>query len=161
EDQLFATLDPLTRQLILPTGMEMTITDTVGFIQDLPTQLIEAFQSTLEETRGVDLLLHVVDASADNMEGHEETVIHLLQELNMDKIPRLTVYNKRDLVEGTFFPSLFPNILVSAKSEEDMQNLLHEILKMMKQQMVPYEMEIPSQQGGKLVRLREETLLER
>src|SRR5699024_2907327 len=105
--------------------------------------------------------LHVVDASADNMEGHEETVIHLLQELNMDKIPRLTVYNKRDLVEGTFFPSLFPNILVSAKSEEDMQNLLHEILKMMKQQMVPYEMEIPSQQGGKLVRIREETLLER
>ena len=63
EDQLFATLDPLTKMAIAQ-GMEVTLTDTVGFIQDLPTQLIEAFQSTLEESRTMDLLLHVVDASA-------------------------------------------------------------------------------------------------
>lgn len=95
ENQLFATLDPLTRQLLLPSGMTVTLTDTVGFIQDLPTQLIESFKSTLEETKGVDLLLHVVDASAENMAGHEQTVVQLLKELGMESIPMITVYNKK------------------------------------------------------------------
>lgn len=161
EDQLFATLDPLTRKLELPTGMQVTLTDTVGFIQDLPTQLIEAFQSTLEETREVDLLLHVIDASAENLSGNEETVIQLLEELEMDSIPRLTVYNKKDLVEGNFYPSLYPNVVISARDEEDIQRLLQEILKKMKEIMVPYRMKIPASEGGKLVRLRQETLLER
>ncbi len=66
EDKLFATLDPLTKRWHLPQGMETTITDTVGFIQDLPTQLVDAFQSTLEESKGMDLLLHIVDASAED-----------------------------------------------------------------------------------------------
>jgi len=161
EDQLFATLDPLTRKMELPTGMQVTLTDTVGFIQDLPTQLIEAFQSTLEETREVDLLLHVVDASAVNLSGNEETVIQLLDDLGMDTIPRLTVYNKKDVIEGPFYPSLYPNILISAKEEQDIQLLLQEILKKMKQLMVPYRMKVAADEGGKLVRLRQETLLER
>lgn len=161
EDQLFATLDPLTRKLELPTGMQVTLTDTVGFIQDLPTQLIEAFQSTLEETKEVDLLLHVVDASAENLKGHEETVVHLLEELEMDAIPILNVYNKKDLIEDSFFPSLYPNILISARDKDDIQLLLQEILKKMKQLMVPYHVEIPASEGGELVRIRHETLLER
>lgn len=161
KDQLFATLDPLTRQAKLSTGIEITLTDTVGFIQDLPTQLIEAFQSTLEETRGVDLLLHVVDASAENMDGHEQTVLKLLKELNMDDIPVLTVYNKRDLIEGKFFPDLFPNVLVSAKDPEDMTLLEENILKAMKKILLPYRMEVSVQDGGLLAELTQNTLVEK
>src|SRR5699024_4681154 len=77
KDELFATLDPITRKLELNAGLQVTLTDTVGFIQDLPTQLIEAFQSTLEETQDVDLLLHVIDAAAPNIEEHENTVLEI------------------------------------------------------------------------------------
>ena len=159
ENQLFATLDPLTRQLLLPSGMTVTLTDTVGFIQDLPTQLIESFKSTLEETKGVDLLLHVVDASAENLSGHEQTVMQLLKELDMAKIPMLTVYNKKDLVEDAFYPSLFPNVVISANDPEDIDHLLSVIMDKMKELMVSYRLEINVDQGEKLVRLKRETLV--
>lgn len=158
-DQLFATLDPLTRKLELPTGMSVTLTDTVGFIQDLPTQLIEAFQSTLEETREVDLILHVVDASAENMSGHEQTVAQLLKELNMGHIPMLTIYNKKDLIDHSFYPSLFPNILISARESDDIDALVNEIMNRMKEIMLPYELEVSSANGNELVRLKRETLV--
>lgn len=161
KDQLFATLDPLTRQFKLPTGMEITLTDTVGFIQDLPTQLIEAFQSTLEETRGVDLLLHVVDASAENVDGHERTVLGLLKELKMDHIPILTVYNKSDLVSESFVPDLFPNVIVSARAPADRVVLEEGIIEMMKQILVPYHLEVAASQGGVLAELKQYTLLEK
>lgn len=159
ENQLFATLDPLTRKLVLPIGTTVTLTDTVGFIQDLPTELIEAFQSTLEETRSVDLLLHVVDASAENMAGHERTVIDLLKKLEMDHIPMLTVYNKKDLVDGLFFPSLYPNLLISAKDPADIEILLEEITNQMQEIMVPYQIEVGVEEGQKLVQLKQETLV--
>ncbi|MEG0552520.1 MAG: GTPase HflX, partial [Carnobacterium sp.] len=149
ENQLFATLDPLTRKLVLPTGTMVTLTDTVGFIQDLPTELIEAFQSTLEETRNVDLLLHVVDSSAENMAGHERTVIKLLKDLEMDHIPILTVYNKKDLANHLFSPGLFPNVLISARDSSDVEILLDEIVNRMKSIMVPYQMMIDVSEGQK------------
>lgn len=159
KNQLFATLDPLTRKLVLPTGTMVTLTDTVGFIQDLPMELIEAFQSTLEETRNVDLLLHVVDSSAENMAGHERTVIKLLKDLEMDHIPILTVYNKKDLANHLFSPGLFPNVLISARDSSDVEILLDEIVNRMKSIMVPYQMMIDVSEGQKLVRLKQETLL--
>lgn len=161
KNQLFATLDPLTRQFELPSGLQATMTDTVGFIQDLPTQLIEAFQSTLEESRTVDLLLHVVDASEENIAGHEETVLELLKELNMDKIPRLTVYNKKDLVKGNFQPSLYPNVVISARDESDVKRLFEAIEENIKEEMVPYTLEIESARGDLLIQLRNETIVER
>jgi GTP-binding protein HflX len=161
KNELFATLDPLTRQIELPSGLQATLTDTVGFIQDLPTQLIEAFQSTLEESRDVDLLLHVIDASEENVTGHEKTVLDLLKDLEMDAIPRLTVYNKKDLVEGEFQPTLYPNITISARDDKDIDHLLDEIEKQMKEQMDHYKHEIPAARGDVLVQLRQETLLER
>lgn len=161
KDELFATLDPLTRQLELPSGFQVTITDTVGFIQDLPTQLIESFQSTLEETRDVDLLLHVIDASEENISGHEKTVLDLLKELGMDSIPRLTVYNKKDLIEADFQSSLYPNVLISAKSDKDVEQLQEEIETQMKKQMVHYKHKIPAARGDILVQLKQETILER
>ncbi|MCA9765413.1 MAG: GTPase HflX [Carnobacterium sp.] len=159
EDQLFATLDPLTRKLVLPTGTKVTLTDTVGFIQDLPTELIEAFQSTLEETRTVDLLLHVVDSSAENMVGHEKTVVKLLKDLDMDHIPFLTVYNKKDLADSSFSPGLFPNIVMSARNKADVANLLDEIVNRMKTIMIDYQMTINVSEGHLLIRLKQETIV--
>ena len=161
KNQLFATLDPLTRKFELPSGMQATITDTVGFIQDLPTQLIEAFKSTLEESKDVDMLLHVVDASADNLEGHEHTVQSLLKELDMNEIPTLTVYNKRDLVEGRVQSTLYPNIVISARDSEDIEALEEKLETEMKKIMQPYRLEIESHRGDLLVELRQQTLLQR
>lgn len=157
ENKLFATLDPLTRQLKLPSGLNVTITDTVGFIQDLPTQLIEAFQSTLEETRGVDLLLHVVDASAENMLEHERTVMNLLMDLKMDHLPLLTIYNKSDLIEGPFYPDYFPNIVMSAKNDQDIELLLTQLMVKVEEIMEPYRIEVPVAEGDLLIQLKQET----
>lgn len=157
ENKLFATLDPLTRQLKLPSGLNVTITDTVGFIQDLPTQLIEAFQSTLEETRGVDLLLHVVDASAENMLEHERTVMNLLMDLKMDHLPLLTIYNKSDLIEGPFYPDYFPNIVMSARNDQDIELLLSQLMDKVEEIMEPYRIEVPVAEGDLLIQLKQET----
>jgi GTP-binding protein HflX len=97
-DQLFMTLDPTSRRLRFPREGEVVITDTVGFIRDLPRDLITAFQATLEELADADLLLHVLDASDERMEAKKESVERLLVELKLDEIPRLTVLNKTDCV---------------------------------------------------------------
>src|SRR5690606_34207127 len=157
ENNLFATLDPLTRQLKLPSGLNVTMTDAVGFIQDLPTQLIQAFHSTLEETRGVDLLLHVVDASAENMVEHGRTVMNLLIDLEMDHLPLLTIYNKSDLITEPFYPDYFPNIVMSARNEADIHLLLDQLMEKIEEIMEPYRIEVPVNEGDTLIQLKQET----
>lgn len=98
EDKLFATLDPTTRKVQLPNGQEVLITDTVGFIQKLPHQLVSAFRSTLEEVQSADLLLHVVDASNPNYEQQMAAVISVLRELHAEDKPTITLYNKVDTI---------------------------------------------------------------
>lgn len=98
-DKLFATLDSTTRRLPLPGGREVTLTDTVGFIQKLPTSLIEAFRSTLDEIRGADLILHVVDVSSPERESQMRSVEETLEQIGAHLIPRIDVYNKCDLLE--------------------------------------------------------------
>lgn len=159
KDELFATLDPITRRLELNSGLQMTLTDTVGFIQDLPTDLIEAFQSTLEETRDVDLLLHVVDASSPNIETHEKTVLDLIENLEMDHIPILTVYNKKDLVEGDFQPALYPNVVISAIDPIDQEKLLVKIEKVIREQLEPYTVMIPADRGDVMSELKTGTIM--
>lgn len=128
EDKLFATLDPTTRQLPLPGGMEVLLTDTVGFIQDLPTALVAAFRSTLEGVQEADLILHVVDAHHPDLEIHMEVVERELRNLQADTIPRMTVFNKADLIRpGTFLPKTEESILISALQDEDLQLLLKRI----------------------------------
>jgi GTP-binding protein HflX len=100
EDQLFATLDPTTRQVKLPTGQSILLTDTVGFIQKLPTQLVAAFRATLEEISEADLLLHVLDITHPNAQEHTQTVMNTLEELGVADKPVLTVLNKVDLLPG-------------------------------------------------------------
>ena len=98
-DQLFATLDPTTRQLELPTGETVLLTDTVGFIQKLPTDLVAAFRATLEEISEADLLLHVIDGSHEYAESQRATVLETLEEIGAGEIPILNVYNKIDLLD--------------------------------------------------------------
>ena len=96
EDKLFATLDPTSRRLRVPSEREVILTDTVGFIRDLPPSLREAFRATLEELAEADLLLHVVDASDPAWPDHVRSTLHILRELGVDDTPRLLVYNKVD-----------------------------------------------------------------
>lgn len=161
ENQLFATLDPLTKKWQLPEGLETTLTDTVGFIQDLPTQLIEAFQSTLEESRNVDLLLHVVDTTSDNRSQQEDTVLELIDSLEMKHIPVLTVYNKADLLEGDgFVPTLFPSCLISAHRESDKEILTEAIIKQMKGLFVPFERILEPKEAYLITQMQKELLLD-
>src|SRR5262249_48365413 len=94
---LFSTLDPTTRQLRLPGGETVLASDTVGFVQRLPHQLVESFQSTLEEVVDADLLLHVVDASSPEAEQQIEAVHKVLRDIGADHVPELLVLNKADL----------------------------------------------------------------
>lgn len=160
KDQLFATLDPLTKKWHFPEGFEVTMTDTVGFIQDLPTQLIDAFHSTLEESQNMDLLLHVVDASAPERILQEQTVLKLMDELKMKDIPILTIYNKADQVNrGTFTPTLFPNRLISAKSQSGKQELTEAIKREIMELLTPYTLLLPSDAGQQLSEIKRQTLV--
>jgi len=97
-DQLFATLDPTLRRLVLPDAGTIILADTVGFIRNLPHDLVAAFRSTLEETRQADLLLHVIDASNENYPQQIEQVNAVLEEIGADKVPQIEVFNKVDLL---------------------------------------------------------------
>ena len=97
EDRLFSTLDPVTRRLALPGGRQFLITDTVGFIHKLPPPIIAAFRATLEELDGAALLLHIVDITHKNAADQALTVEKILGELNLEKKPKITVFNKLDL----------------------------------------------------------------
>jgi GTP-binding protein HflX len=107
-NQLFATLDPTTRRVELPSNRQVLFTDTVGFIQKLPPALIAAFRATLEEIQEADLILHVVDASHPSAAAQIEAVDDILAEIEVTGVPRLLVWNKLDQVEDTTLPDLRP-----------------------------------------------------
>lgn len=157
EDKLFATLDPTTRQLTLPSGLEVLLTDTVGFIQDLPTSLVAAFRSTLEGVKEADLILHVVDAHHPDLEIHMEVVYRILRELKADDIPQLVVYNKADLImEGTYLPKVEDSILISAIRQEDRAELLKRIEGYVYSSFDRYTLIVPAERGDILSLLHRE-----
>lgn len=149
ENQLFATLDPLTRKLRLPDGFTCLISDTVGFIQDLPTQLVAAFRSTLEEAAGAQLIIHVIDASDPDLLIHEQTVRELMTDLGADQIPVLTLYNKKDLLRTAFIAPK-DALLVAARDSTDRQLILNAIEDFLILQMAPYRCRIPASSGSLL-----------
>jgi GTP-binding protein HflX len=160
ENQLFATLDPMTRKLILPSGFLALITDTVGFIQDLPTALIAAFRSTLEEVKEADLLLHVVDMSNADYFHHEKTVKKLLEDLEVKDIPQITVYNKKDIQHADFVPTAdTPTAFISAFDEGDRLSLKLQMEKVVMEMMDTYDVQVPSTEGKLLSLLKNETIL--
>ncbi len=117
EDRLFATLDPTARQLELPDGRTVVMTDTVGFIRKLPTGLIQAFLSTLEESARADLLLHVVDASHPEAEAHIVAVQEVLEEVGADALPVQIVLNKADAIDEETLTGLARRIHVELGTE--------------------------------------------
>ncbi|MBT8080215.1 MAG: GTPase HflX, partial [Gammaproteobacteria bacterium] len=101
EDQMFATLDPTLRRLTLPDGHDVILGDTVGFVRDLPHELIAAFRSTLQEVRNADLILHLIDASDANRWQRVRQVNAVLRELGAERVPQIRVYNKIDKLDRT------------------------------------------------------------
>ena len=102
QDQLFATLDPTTRAVNLPSGSEVLLTDTVGFIRKLPHHLVKAFYSTLEEAKYADIILHVMDVSSPYLETYKQVVYETLERLNIKDIPIIAVYNKIDCAQENY-----------------------------------------------------------
>lgn len=158
-NELFATLDATTKQIYLLDCFQVTLTDTVGFIQDLPTELVAAFKSTLEESRQVDLLLHIVDASDPNHEEHEQVVLDILSDLGMSAIPRLVVYNKMDKVKK-FAASQYPYVSLSAKSQEGALILRQAIVEKIKTMFMPFTLKINQENAYKLYDLSRIALLD-
>ena len=158
-NELFATLDATTKQIYLQNQFQVTLTDTVGFIQNLPTELVAAFKSTLEESRHVDLLLHVIDASDPNHEEHEKVVLDLLKDLDMQDIPRLAVYNKMDRAEN-LVATAFPNVRLSARDKGAKSLLRRLILNEVRDLFEPFSIRVHQSQAYKLYDLNKIALLD-
>ncbi|SFC09275.1 GTP-binding protein HflX [Bacillus sp. OV322] len=160
ENLLFATLDPMTRKAVLPSGFNILMTDTVGFIQDLPTSLIAAFRSTLEEVKEADVLLHVVDSSSPDYFNHEKTVNNLLADLEVHNIPQITIYNKLDQQHPDFLPlSKETSLVISAFDQNDLKSVLSSIEETVIGQMEFYHVYLPSSEGRLLSQLENESIL--
>lgn len=158
-DKLFATLDSTTRRLLLPDGREMTITDTVGFIQKLPHTLIESFKSTLDEVREADLILHVVDAAAEQREAHIQAVQEVLEEVGAHKVSQLLILNKSDLLseqQGAVLRKRHPHaILFSAHKKTGIPELFAAITRFADASSKRVQVLIPFDKGA-LVKLAHE-----
>ena len=159
-DELFATLDATTKSVNLTGRLNVTLTDTVGFIQDLPTELVSSFKSTLEESKNVDLLVHVIDASDPNHEEHEKTVLAIMKDLDMLDIPRLTLYNKADKAEN-FTPTLTPYVLISAKKENSRAVLQENLLNKMRELFVPFRIKVSPSKAYKLHELESLAIIDK
>lgn len=130
EDRLFATLDPASRRLRFPTDRQAIITDTVGFIRNLPEELMGAFRATLEELHDADLLMHVADITSQSVEQHIAVVEHILEDLGLNGIPRMLVLNKSDQVdpvEAAMLGMRFGALTVSALRPESLVSLVEAI----------------------------------
>ena len=151
-DQLFATLDPTTRRVDLPETRQALFTDTVGFIQKLPTTLVAAFHATLEEIAEADLLLHVVDVSHPNAINQAEAVQESLEEIEAGHIPVLTALNKIDRLPDPAAArravEQFPeSVAISARTGEGIEDLLERASVMLYESFTPILVHLPYQQG--------------
>ncbi|PID87284.1 MAG: GTPase HflX [Chloroflexi bacterium] len=154
-DMLFATLDPTTRKVNMPGGREVLFTDTVGFIQKLPTEIVAAFRATLEEIVDADILLHVVDATHPNVLAQIDAVEDTLAELEVDHLPLVTALNKADMLPSARDPIKELDIegstvVVSAKTGSGLDALLKMIEGVMIDTMAPLAVHLPYQRGDLL-----------
>ena len=157
EDKLFATLDPTTRGCKLPSGQEILLTDTVGFIRKLPHHLIEAFRSTLEEAKYADMIFHVVDASNPQMDEQMYTVYETLQNLGVTDKPIITIFNKQDRLEKESIVRDFKadyTVKISAKTGAGLNNLLEAAEALLREQKVEIEAVYEYKEAGKIQLIR-------
>lgn len=160
EDQLFATLDPTVRRLDLPDGRHVVLADTVGFVRDLPHELIAAFRSTLQEAREADLILHLIDASDPNRWQRVRQVNAVLKQLEADQVLQIRVYNKIDKLDRQ--PRVTNNragegraVWVSAMTGDGLELLKHAIGRRLRQQTVHRYLHLEPAQGRQRARLFE------
>lgn len=157
EDQLFATLDPTTRNRKLPSGQEILLTDTVGFIRKLPHHLIQAFKSTLEEAKYADMILHVVDASNPQKDEQMFVVYETLRNLEVMNKPVITVFNKMDRLEEEILIRDFQAdkiVQISAKTGEGLDNLMEAVEDVLREQKIYIERVYSYQESGKIQLIR-------
>ncbi|HDT6960633.1 TPA: GTPase HflX [Staphylococcus aureus] len=161
KDQLFATLDPKTRQIQINDGFNLIISDTVGFIQKLPTTLITAFKSTLEEAKGADLLVHVVDSSHPEYRTQYDTVNDLIKQLDMNHISQIVIFNKKDLCDHASNrpASDLPNVFVSSKNDGDKLLVKTLFIDEIKRQLTYYDEAIATNNADRLYFLKQHTLV--
>lgn len=159
-DQLFATLDPTVRRLDLPDGRTAVATDTVGFVSRLPTQLVEAFKSTLEETLRADLLLHVIDAAHPEVDAHVAAVDRVLDEIGADELPRVRVLNKADLMNAADADGLARRLggatIVSARTGQGIAELVHRVAGLLPPQRRVVEALVPWKHADVVARVHRE-----
>lgn len=165
EDKLFATLDPTTRNLELPSGQNLLLTDTVGFVRKLPHHLIDAFRSTLEEAKYADIILHVADASNPDCDRQLHVVYETLRGLGVTDKTMITVFNKQDMVraaiaEGTLMPENRKDfkadevVRISAKTGEGIPELLEVLERVLRERKVLVEYVFPYSETGKIQQIR-------
>lgn len=153
EDKLFATLDPTTRNLVLPSGEEVLLTDTVGFIRKLPHHLIEAFRSTLEEAKYADMILHVVDASNPAAYKQMHVVYDTLNQLSIKEKKIITVFNKQDLLVTDQIIKDFKadrTLKISAKENKGLDTLKEVIEEILRESKILIEKLFSYQEAGKI-----------
>ncbi|MCW3051688.1 MAG: GTP-binding protein HflX, partial [Chthonomonadales bacterium] len=148
DPKLFATLDPTTRRVVLPDGWAILLTDTVGFIRNLPTNLVAAFRATLEETIEADFLIHVVDASHPYREAQREAVMEVLYDLGAADKPTITVFNKADLIQDQYelrnLVAETPNaVYISAKTAAGIPQLIEHVVSTMENLLVNVALNLP------------------
>jgi GTP-binding protein HflX len=147
KDMLFATLETATRHIQLPSNKEFVITDTVGFVSNLPHNLVESFKSTLEEVTEADFLIHVVDASNAHHSTQIQVTNQTLEEIGVHDIPTVFLYNKSDLLQEEINPSYFPNIILSLHSNKDISHVLQMIERELFKDYETVKLLIPFQEG--------------
>ena len=156
---LFATLDPKTRQIQINDGFNLIISDTVKNKKKLPTTLIAAFKSTLEEAKNADLLLHVVDSSHPEYRAQYDTVNQIVNDLDMGQIPQAIIFNKKDLHDGSLPATNKPHVFVSSKDEKDIEKVKSLLFNQIKQVLTYYEESVPSANADRLYFLKQHTLI--
>lgn len=148
KDMLFASLDVTLRKAVLPSKQEFLVVDTVGFVSKLPHDLIEAFKATLEEVKFADLIIHVIDASNDNYELQMNTTLNVLRELAVENKPRVTVYNKIDLLPPEInYRNTGDEIYISAQGDINMDKLFGAIEQKLLKNSYKVTMTIPFERG--------------
>ena len=149
ENKLFATLETTSRSLELPDGRSVMLVDTVGLIRRLPHHLVEAFKSTLEEAANADVILHICDASADDVEEQAKVTLELLAELGCKDIPTITVLNKCDIAQNISEIEESDNVVkISAKNGEGLDHLLDAIAKALPQTSYRMKLLFPFDKAG-------------
>ena len=165
-DKLFATLDPTTRRVILPGGREALFTDTVGFIQKLPTTLVEAFQATLEEIKEADLLVHVVDITHPNVHAQAEAVLQTLDEIDASHVPMLTALNKIDRLTDpdaaqAALADFDDAVAISALHGQGLDELLAATSRKLYETLSSIEVLLPYEQGALIALFHEQGRVDR